>query len=32
MGNNHDQFFGKNKRKVLFLGMTDAGKTSIRYT
>ena len=29
MGNNHDKFFSKNKRKVLVLGITNAGKSSI---
>ncbi len=28
MGNNHDQYFGKDKRKVIVLGLEGAGKTS----
>ncbi len=28
MGNNHNDFFGTNKRKVLFLGLAEAGKTT----
>ena len=31
MGNNHDKFFSKNKRKVLLLGLQNAGKTSIDF-
>ena len=27
MGNNHEQYFGKNKRKVLLLGLSASGKT-----
>lgn len=28
MGNNHDKFFSKNKRKLLVLGVQDSGKSS----
>jgi hypothetical protein len=28
MGNNHDQYFGKDKRKIIVLGLEGAGKTS----
>jgi GTPase SAR1 family protein len=27
MGNNHDKYFGKEKRKILILGLPDSGKT-----
>lgn len=27
MGNNHDRYFDKSKRKVLLLGVSNAGKT-----
>lgn len=28
MGNNHEQYFGKDKRKIIVLGLEGAGKTS----
>jgi len=28
MGNNHDHYFGKDKRKIIVLGLEGAGKTS----
>jgi len=28
MGNNHDKYFGADKRKILVLGLDDSGKTS----
>ena len=28
MGNNHDQYFGKDKRKIIVLGLEGSGKTS----
>jgi hypothetical protein len=28
MGNNHDQYFGKDKRKIIVLGLKDSGKSS----
>ena len=28
MGNNHDKYFGSDKRKIIILGLEDAGKTS----
>lgn len=28
MGNNHDQYFGKDKRKIIVVGLEGAGKTS----
>ena len=31
MGNNHEKFFSKNKRKILVLGLSDAGKTSFSH-
>ena len=31
MGNNHNQYFGKDKRKIIVLGLEDAGKTSKIY-
>ena len=31
MGNNHAKYFGKNKRKVIFVGLPGAGKTSNIY-
>lgn len=27
MGNNHDKYFGSDKRKILILGLENAGKT-----
>lgn len=27
MGNNHDKYFGKEKRKILVLGLPGSGKT-----
>ena len=29
MGNNHDKYFGKDKRKILILGLEKSGKTGI---
>ena len=29
MGNNHDKYFGKDRRKILILGFPGTGKTSI---
>ena len=29
MGNNHDKYFGKDKRKILVLGLPETGKTCI---
>lgn len=28
MGNNHDKYFGKDKRKIMVLGLPGCGKTS----
>lgn len=28
MGNNHDKYFGSDKRKIIILGLDDSGKTS----
>ena len=28
MGNNHDKYFGSDKRKIIILGLEKAGKTS----
>jgi GTPase SAR1 family protein len=28
MGNNHNQYFGASKRKILLLGLEASGKTS----
>lgn len=28
MGNNHDKYFGSDKRKIIILGLDNAGKTS----
>jgi len=28
MGNNHSRWFGKNKRKVIFLGLENSGKSA----
>ena len=28
MGNNHNKYFGQNKRKILILGLSTSGKTS----
>ena len=28
MGNNHSRWFGKNKRKVIFLGLENSGKST----
>jgi len=28
MGNNHDKYFGNDKRKIIVLGLEGAGKTS----
>ena len=28
MGNNHNRWFGKNKRKVIFLGLENSGKST----
>jgi GTPase SAR1 family protein len=28
MGNNHDKYFGSDKRKIIILGLENAGKTS----
>lgn len=28
MGNNHDQYFGKEKRKIIILGLEGSGKSS----
>ena len=29
MGNNHDKYFGDNKRKVVILGPESSGKTTL---
>ncbi len=29
MGNNHDKYFGSDKRKIIILGLDNSGKTSI---
>lgn len=31
MGNNHDKYFGKDKRNILILGLPECGKTSNIY-
>jgi GTPase SAR1 family protein len=31
MGNNHDKFFSKDKRRFLVLGLENSGKTTIIY-
>ena len=31
MGNNHDQYFGSDKRKIIIVGLENAGKTSKNY-
>ena len=28
MGNNHNKYFGVNKRKILIVGLASSGKTS----
>jgi hypothetical protein len=28
MGNNHNQYFGKDKRKIIVLGLEKSGKSS----
>jgi hypothetical protein len=32
MGNNHDKYFGSDKRKIIIVGLESAGKTSKYFT